>query len=162
MSLNNTDERKGLPRWIGFLLLILLLPLALLFLATYLVAGLFLNVLVWATWFPRGRSVLIVTSDSPVWSHYMTERVVRVLGPKATVLNWSERSQWGSLANVPVILFRYYGHTREFNPLVIVFKALRPARVFRFWKPFKEYKHGKPQAVESLTEELLRYTGILD
>jgi hypothetical protein len=59
-------------------------------------------------------------------------------------------------------LFRYYGHTREFNPLVIVFKALRPARVFRFWKPFKEYKHGKPQAVESLTEESLRYTGILD
>jgi len=156
---NDTGEHRQFPRWLAIPLLALLLPLVLVFLSAYLIVGLFLHVVVWATWLPRGKSTFVVTSDSPIWSQYMTDRIIGVLGSKATVLNWSERSQWHALMGVPVMVFRYFGRGREFNPLAVVFKPLRPARVFRFWKPFKDYKHGRPQAVERLTTELLRYAG---
>jgi len=138
--------------------LVLFLPIGLVLLLAYLLFGLFLHVAVWVTWLPRGKSILIVTSDSPVWTQYMADRIVSVLMQKAVVLNWSERSQWLTLPSIQVMLFRYFGRGREFNPLVVVFRPLRLARVFRFWKPFKDYKHGRPDALEHLTSHVLHYS----
>jgi hypothetical protein len=158
MAVGETDDRKQFPSWIGIPLLVLFLPIVLLFLIAYLLFGLFLHVAVWVAWLPRGKSILIVTSDSPIWTQYMADRIVGVLQQKAIVLNWSQRSQWPSFPSVQVMLFHYFGRGQEFNPLVVVFRPLRLARVFRFWKPFKHYKHGSPDALEHLTEEALQYS----
>jgi len=158
MSLDGTADRKKFPRWIGIPLLALFLPIVLLFLIVYVVFGLFLHLAVWLTWLPRGKSILIVTSDSPVWSEYMAARIVGVLQHKAFVLDWSERSRWPKPPSLQIMLFHYFGRGREFNPLVVVFRPLHLARVFRFWKPFKDYKHGRPDALERLTEQALQYS----
>jgi hypothetical protein len=60
-----------------------------------------------------------------------------------------------ALCRVPALRRR-----REFNPLAVVFRPFRPARVFRFWQPFREWNHGKREALERLEYELFAYLGI--
>jgi len=45
----------------------------------------------------------------------------------------------------------------RFNPLVVVFRPLRWAKTYRFLKPFKDYKRGKPAALETLESHLFEY-----
>jgi len=73
---------------------------------------------------------------------------------RAVVLNWSERTTWRG-RSLAVLASRYFGGDREFNPMAVVFRPGRFRRVFRFWKPFLEFKHGKPQEVQRMTNELL-------
>jgi hypothetical protein len=162
MPTRNKEEVKRFPRWLGPVLIVVFLPLVLLYLLGYFVYGLFLHLTVWLLWLPRGKSVLIVTSDSPLWSSYMDERVVSLLQQEAVVLNWSERSRWSGTPNLAVMLFKYFGGRRDFNPLVVVFRPLRRARVFRYWQAFQDYKHGQGDALEAVTEQVLRYTGRAD
>jgi len=154
------QDRRPFPRWLGVAILVLLLPIVVLVLALYLVIGLVLHVAVWVVWLPRGKSILIVSSESPVWKDYMADRVVDVLRDRSVVLNWSGRSTWPRWPTLEILVFWYFGWGREFNPLAIVFRPLRIARVFRFWKPFRDYKHGKPESVENLTRRLLKYARV--
>ena len=96
------------------LLLPVILPIVLIALTLHLLAGLFLHVAVWLCWCARGRYVLLVYSDSPVWQEYVERELIARLV--------------------------------DFNPLAVVFRPLRLARRFRFYQPFREFKHGKPEA----------------
>jgi hypothetical protein len=132
--------------------LVVLLPLVIVVLTLWLLGALLVQIVVWATWCPRGRYALVVYSSSPIWCEYFQERVLPVVGSRAVVLNWSERSQWKfSLA---VVLFKFFAGTREFNPLVMVFEPLTWVRRFRFYRPFRAFKHGRPEEVERLLGEL--------
>ena len=154
------EKAKQLPNYLGLLVGILFLPLILAFLFVYCIYGLFLHLAIWMLWLPRGITTLIVTSDSPIWKEYMEQQVVQILRPQAFVLNWSRRRAWPRIPNLQVLSFRYFGGMREFNPLVIVFRPFRIARVFRFWKPFKDYKHGQPDSLNELTQELMEYASL--
>jgi len=148
--------------WLYALIAGLLSPVIVVFLLAlatlYISAGVVLYLAVWCWWLPRGRDTLIVYSDSPVWQSRMQEHVLAPVGTRAVVLNWSERRQWKiSLASA---VFRYFGGTREFNPLAVVFRPFRRARVFRFWRPFRDWKHGRPQALEQLEAELFACLGL--
>jgi hypothetical protein len=74
-------------------------------------------------------------------------------------LNWSERSQWPPRASAEVALFRAFAGTREVNPLGIVVPAAgQKVHVVRFWRAFRDLKHGKEgplKAAESDLERLL-------
>jgi hypothetical protein len=74
------------------------------------------------------------------------------LGRRAIILNWSQRRLWHH--TLAVAVFRFFGGNREFNPLAIVFRPFRLAKSFRYYKPFRELKHGKPEAVDDLTDQL--------
>ena len=52
-------------------------------------------------------------------------------------------------------VFRHFGGHREFNPLVVLFRPFRLAKVFRFWLAFKDWKHGYREPVERLRQDLL-------
>jgi hypothetical protein len=138
--------------WWVWPLLLGLLPLLLALLALWLLYGALLLLLVWMVWLPRGRDVLVVYSNSPVWQRYFEEQVLPVLASRCVVLNWSERQRWRF--SMPVLLFRCFGGEREFNPLAVVFQPFRWPRRFRFYKPFKAFKHGRPEEVERLRGEL--------
>jgi hypothetical protein len=127
-------------------------PIILLWLVLYLLAGLLLHILIWCVWCTRGRDVLLVYSDSPVWQAYFDEQLLPRLGRRAIVLNWSQRRLWHR--TLAVAAFGFFGGNREFNPLAIVFRPFRLARSFRYYKPFREFKHGKPEAVNELTDQL--------
>jgi hypothetical protein len=146
-----------IPRWVSVTLFILCLPLILayvvLWLLFWLVAASVLLAAVWIAWCPRGRNVLAVYSNSPIWQVWFEQHALPALGSRAVVLNWSERKQWKR--SLAVLLFRVFGGTRNFNPIVIVFTPLRLPRTFRFYRAFQEFKHGRPQEVERMWSEVL-------
>ena len=130
-------------------MVILVLPLALVAIALHFLHRLAVYLLVWALWLPQGKDVLLVLSDSPVWRDYMAAEIVPLVRERAVVLNWSERKRWRRWSPAPHA-FRTFGGHREFNPLVVVFRPLRPAEVLRFWQAFKDWKHGHTEALERL------------
>jgi len=113
-----------------------------------------LYLLVWALWLPRGKDVLLVYSESPIWQEYMTTQVLPLVQERAVVLNWSERKRW-SHWSLATALFHQFGGAGDFNPLVVLFKPLRGANIYRFWSGFKDWKHGYREPVERLTQELV-------
>jgi|SRR5208337_384029 len=136
------------------LLIPIVLPLAFLTLTLYWGHKLAVYSLVWILWLPRGKDVLVVYSDNPIWSDYMLTQVLPLLGERAMVLNWSERRSWPKWS-LRVQVFRTFGGGREFNPLVILFRPFCRARLFRFWLPFKDWKRGYTAPVDRLRQELL-------
>lgn len=108
---------------------------------------------VWRKWLRRGRCVLFVFSDNPLWAERIRGQVLPRLGERAVTLNWSERGRWDS-EDLAVRVFRVYSGRREFNPLAVVFRPLRPARVFRFYRPYDELARGRPDQVERMEREL--------
>ena len=135
------------------LLLPLVLPLALFAVANHLVYRALLYLLVWALWLPKGKDILFVYSDSPIWREYIATQVLPLVQERSVVLNWSERKKW-SRWSLGVAVFHHFGGAGDFNPLVILFQPLRVARVFRFWSAFKDWKRGYKEPVERLQQEL--------
>ena len=135
------------------LLLPLLLPLGLLALGLFFLHRCVLYVLIWLLWLPSGKDVLFVYSDSPIWHDYMDKEILPLVQERALVLNWSARSSWPRWS-LAVHVFRSFGGRRSFNPMVIVFRPLRTARVFRFWEPFKDWKRGYTEPVGRMRDDL--------
>jgi hypothetical protein len=135
------------------LLVLFILPLVIASVISQLLFGLLLLIVIWSWWCPRGRDVLFVHSNSPIWKDYLAEHILGRLGRRAVVLSWSERSQWRM--NLAVIAFWYFGGSQDFNPLAVVFRPFRLPRVFRFYGPFREFKRGETEAVKKMTREFL-------
>jgi len=158
------ERRRRSPAALaGIALLVLLLPLWLaLFVPIWLivVAWLFvvLQLATALTWLPRGRRVVFVYSNSPVWRDYIEQTLLPRLPPTAVVLNWSERRSW-PFWSLAVWLFNVYGGRREFNPIALVVRPLRVPRRFRFWRAFRDFKHGKPAALHAVEKEFFDYIG---
>ena len=136
------------------LLLPFLIPLILLVGFWHIGRAIVLHTLLLAFWAPHGRRVLFVYSHSPSWKEYCEREIVSQLPKTAIVRNWSERSHWPRRSLATTLFGAYSGH-REFNPIGIVFRPFKPMRIFRFWKPFREAKHGKPHNLERVTLEFL-------
>jgi hypothetical protein len=154
MPKTRTASQRRLADAVGLLLVIVLSPLLVVLLATYLLAGVFLHVAAWCWWCSRGKYVLFVYSESPHWQDYIVERILPRLGERAIVLNWSQRSRWRR--TLSVLAFRYFGGYREFNPMAVVFRPFRLAKVFRFYEPFRDFKRGNPEAVIKMESDLYR------
>lgn len=138
-------------------IVVLLLPIILLALVMAGLSHLYrgaLYLLVWLLWLPKGKDILFVYSDSPIWCEYMTTEILPLVERRAVVLNWSERSKW-PLWSLGVSVFHRFGGGRDFNPLVVLFQPFRRARTIRFWQAFKDWKRGYREPVERLRQELL-------
>ena len=146
---------KPKPKWWQVALFIpfapLLLVVVVLWLVRFFASAIFLHIAVWSWWCIRGRDILFVYSDSPIWHDYIEEHVLPRLGQRAVVINWSQRTRWQlSLARMA---FYHFGGLRAFNPMAIVFRPLRPTRTFRFLQPFRDFKHGHPEALHRMESE---------
>jgi hypothetical protein len=135
-----TRQKESLSRRLRkAALVVVLLPLALISLTLYVAHRIALYMLVWVLWLPRGKDILVVYSDSPIWHEYMATQVLPLVQERAIVLNWSERNRWPRFSFAPHV-FHCFGGNREFNPLVVLFQPFHRARTFRFWLPFKDWK----------------------
>jgi hypothetical protein len=145
-------------RWRQKALLIIflpvLLPLTLVALALFVVHRCALYILVWGLWVPRGKDILFVYSDSPVWHEYMTSQILPLVEERAVVLNWSERKKWKKWS-LAVQVFHSFGGGYEFNPLILLFHPFRHVRQFRFWSAFKDCKRGYTGPLERVHQELI-------
>jgi hypothetical protein len=137
-----TPQSKLSGREIGYIALFTpLLPLIILLLGigimAFLAYRLILNVLVRVWWLLRGKDILLVYSDSPIWHNYMTTQILPLVQSRAQILNWSERKRWPRWS-LAVRVFRSYSESRDFNPMVILFPPLGKACFFRFFPSFQE------------------------
>src|SRR5262245_24273731 len=148
------DRRRRILKWITLPLLIPLSPLIIAILILALVNWLALRIALLVAWGLRGRSVLFIYSNSPIWHDRIRARILPRLPSTAVVLNWSERARWPRFS-LWLWAFYVYGGRREFNPLGIIVRPFGRARVFRFWRPFREFKHGKSEDLEALEEQFL-------
>jgi hypothetical protein len=137
-------------------LLVVVVPLALAVGGIYLVVALLLHIAVVALWMPRGRRVLFVYSNSPIWKDHLEAEVLPRLPTSAVILNWSQRRAW-SRVSLPVWLFNTFAGRREFNPIAMVFRPFAPPRTFRFWRAFRDYKDGRPQQLQRVEADFFRY-----
>jgi hypothetical protein len=147
-------SRRFLKAVLLVLLLPLIGPLALISVTAYLFHRISLYLMVWILWLPKGKDILIVYSDSPIWHEYMTTEVLPLVETRAVVLNWSERKKWKRFS-LGAQVFHHLGGSSEFNPLVILFRPFCKAKTFRFWVPFGDWKRGHREPVERLRQELL-------
>jgi hypothetical protein len=135
-------------------LLPLIIPLSVIGIVLFVANRLILNALVRLMWLPRGKDILLVYSDSPIWHEYVTNQILPLVQSRAEILNWSERNRWPNWS-LAVRLFRSYSGGRDFNPMVILFPPLGKARFFRFLPAFQERKHGNPGPLEQMRQDLI-------
>jgi hypothetical protein len=135
------------------LVLPIVLPLVVASLGLYFLYRIVLYVLVWLLWVARGKDVLLVYSDSPIWHEYMTTQILPLVRERAVILNWSERHRWSGWS-LPILVFHCFAGSRDFNPLVMLFRPFRRAKIFRFWSAFKDLKRGHTEPVERVRQDL--------
>lgn len=135
------------------LLLPVIVPLAIVGLILHLLNKFVVYLLVWVWWLPQGKDVLYVSSESPIWKDYMETEVLPLVGERAIVLSWSGHSKWPKWS-LAARVFRTFGRRRNFNPMVVLFRPLRRARIFRFLPAFRDRKHGNDASVEQLRRDL--------
>jgi hypothetical protein len=172
-----------MANFFGALLLVvvvvLLSPLVIVYVFWRLLTSLWLCLLVRVRWYPKRKVAVFVYSNSPHWKEYIETNLLPKLSPYAAVLNWSEKSRWPqkwyALSRqifehwAGVSLERWKGKLRwgpkrelgviywggeEFNPIAIVFVPWWKPKVFRFWKAFKDFKHGRDKALRDLEADL--------
>jgi len=154
---------------------IIFLPLYILFYLLYgvwyLIYRRWLVLRVRKQWYPQGKKMLFVYSNSPNWKEYIEENILTKISEKAVIINWSERSKW-SWENKPLELkiFKYWTGVirhfdikgkkkwdgKEFNPIAITFVPWWRVKVIRFWQAFKDYKHGKDKKLKELENKLFK------
>ena len=105
-------------------------------------------------WGAEGKRLLLVYSNSPHWQSYIEERWLPRLEPIAVVINWSERAGWREHHALEAEIFRAVTGDREYNPVAIIIPKTGKMRVIRFWKAFRDYRHGKDQALRRAEAEL--------
>lgn len=163
--MNNSKPKQKQSKWLlalgiilSPLLLVVIPAVLILALAAYLVSTISLHILIWSCWCARGRDVLFVYSDSPIWHDYIERHILPCLGERAVVLNWSQHKQWRlSLAKMA---FYHFGSYRQFNPLGVVFHPFRRTQTFRFWQPFRDFKHGNPESLRKVECEFFSSIGV--
>jgi hypothetical protein len=163
--MTSEDDRKHrimpyvvrLPMVVAFV--IFLLPLVPLLLATYFAYAIVLQMVIWTCWSTRGVNVLLVYSDSPNWQEYIETNIIPRLPSSTIAINWSDRRNWKRFS-LPVMAARFFGGSREFNPMVVVFRPFHWAKTYRFWRPFKDYRHGKSEPLHALEAKL--FSDLLD
>ena len=109
------------------------------------------------TWGREGKRILLVYSRSPNWHTYIENTWLPRVAPHAVVVDWSDRGTWPKWAPVEIRAFRYWGGSREFNPLAVLFPKRGKVRTIRFWRAFRDFKHGKDAALRTAESELLDF-----
>ncbi len=113
-----------------------------------------------ARWGQAGKDVLLVYSDSPHWKNYIETHWLPRLEARVVVLNWSDRASWADRHPLEAAIFRRWAGDREFNPIAIVLPRHGPVKVVRFWRAFRDYKHGKVRSLRVAEQELAVALGI--
>jgi len=139
----------------------LLLPLIVAVLLLWLIATASLYIAVWFLWCTRGKDILFVYSNSPIWHDYIEEHIIPRIQARSVVLNWSERRYWLRRLTLASLLFRHFGGYREYNPVAIYFQPFCRHRSFRFWKAFNEWKHGKPADLQRVESDFFQTIGVV-
>ena len=105
-------------------------------------------------WRPLGKVGLLVYSNSQHWQEYIESRWLPYVADRLVVLNWSERHRWPATAPLEASVHRRWAGDREFNPVAIIFRDKSRPSVVRFWRAFRDHRHGKSSALRAAEQDL--------
>jgi hypothetical protein len=159
----NKDMDEEPSRWqrviaIPFILIIFLFfsPLFIIFGIVHFITGKRLGSKFRIKWGPEGKFILFVYSESPNWQEYIEENIIPKLEPNVVTLNWSRRSEWKENEPLEAKVLYHWGGDSEFNPLAVVFPKKGKVETIRFFKAFKDYKHGNSKLLKQQEDNLFQ------
>ena len=133
------------------------------------VKGKILCLIVKLKWISRGKNTLFVYSNSPNWQNYIEKNIIPKIKDKAVIINWSKRKDWNKSNKLELQIFKQWSGAniystkgkkewvgREYNPIAIVFEPWSKPKIFKFWQPFKDFKHGKKEPLKKLEKEFFK------
>jgi len=101
--------------------------------------------------FGAGKDLLIVYTESPHWQPYIEQHWLPRWGERAVVLN---RTRPWKEADIEAALWRAATGSLEHTPVAIVVPPDGDVRVVRFWRAFRDHKHGKDRRLRAAEAEL--------
>ena len=138
-------------------LLVLLTPFVVVVALIWIVGSFLFSLLVlmsvWLSWSWRGKDLLIIYSDSPLWKDYFESGLLPRMGNRAEVLNWSNQSKW-QLLSLKTIVFSQFKGEKDFNPMLLQILPFRWPKRIRFYQAFHDSKHGKHETLIRLEADL--------
>jgi hypothetical protein len=99
----------------------------------------------------------LVYSRSPHWERYIEDTWLPRIAPHAVVVNWSDRATWPKPAPLEIRVFRHWSGDAELNPLAVLVPARGQVRTIRFWRAFRDFKHGKAARLRDAEAELFAF-----
>jgi hypothetical protein len=109
----------------------------------------------WLRYTSKGKFILFVYSDSPLWKEYIEANILPRIGKQAVTLNWSERRKWAQENPLEQKVFQSWAGYKEYNPVAIILRPKGRVKVIRFLQAFRDYKHGKGDRLKKAEQELL-------
>lgn len=98
-------------------------------------------------WFPQGKYIFFLYSNSEKWKVYFEKQIIPKLHNKAVVWNWSARQKDGWNENLlEAKILRQFRPIGYFYPMAIVFLLSGEVKVFSFY--YQYIKMLKSQADE--------------
>jgi hypothetical protein len=90
---------------------ILIVILAICLIAFYATL-IFLYLMVWTLWRPKGRRVLYVYSERTTWKEHVEANLLPKFVDRVVVINWSERKRWK--ITLATLIFRHFAGSYDF------------------------------------------------
>ena len=101
-----------------------------------------------------GRDVILITSESPIWSDYIRDNILPPLGDRALVMNWSERRFWQHDMPVAARAHRRWSGEKGMVPTIIVMHGFWKVENVSLYQAFRDYKHGKTSTLKVAEDQL--------
>ena len=136
------------------ILLAVVLVLTLIILILRLIRGYVLRRRFHDRWAHEQRFILFVYSESPNWLEYFERNIFPKIRDYAVFLNWSRRSEWKRERPLEAKMLAHWGGDREFNPLAIIVPPKGRVQVIRYFRAFKDYKHGNEKQLREAERKL--------
>lgn len=127
---------------------ILLAPVIAVFWVAHAMMSVWLASRLRAAW-PSNKCVLLGYTQSPVWGPFIEQSLVPRLGDTVVSIDRSKET-WKREHPVEARALSFWGGLRSYNPIAVVIRNPWRVRVFRFYKAFQQFKHGKPHELVSL------------
>jgi hypothetical protein len=153
--------KRSFPKTVGLIigvsllvaLGILLSPLIAVAWLGHIAVSMWLAIRLRGSW-PANKFVLLGYSQSPVWAPFIEQSLVPQLGEVVVLIDRSKET-WKREHPIEARALSFWGGMRSYNPIAVVIRRPWRVRVFRFYKAFQQFKHGKPRELDTLVSDLL-------
>jgi hypothetical protein len=113
-------------------------------------------------WFPRGKYIFFLYSDSKKWKEYFEKELLPKIKDKSQIWNWSTRQKdgWGDNI-IEAKILKIYKPLGYFYPMAIVFLPSGEVKIFQFYSPYINMLKSNKDEYAKLEKEFLELANSL-
>lgn len=107
-------------------------------------------------WFPKGKHVFFLYSNSEKWKDYFENELIPKILKKSVVWNWSTRQKDGWNDDIlDARILRYFRPVGHFYPMAIVFLPSGEVKIFQFYSSYVQMLKSQKDDYKKLEKEFL-------